>query len=307
MNTLEIVSIPDVPVVSLSESITISLYAVGVNSARWMLDSGCNCYVTLVKSDFVHYYDFLTPRYIKTTRQAQLIKIKGHRTVYVEHILKNRDKRTLILSKVLYVPQASIRFFAPSALIKRRHYTQITAEKFILYHKLPNADGSPKLIFSGLHDKMTDLYWLQASVLSKTKPTGLIMSADSSFDLWHHRYGHARRKAPEQLPGKVSSVPDKLCAPAVLTPCDSCEFGKSKHDLSPTSDSHSEAILNLVHIDLVEFPSLSIEGYKFTLTILDDYSSIGLSFPLKWKSGMFASFEAYVAWTEMHITPSQAP
>ena len=158
MNTLEIVSIPDVPVVSSSESITISLYMVGVNSARWMQDSGCNCHVTSVKSDFVHYHDFPTPGYAKTAGQSQLIEIKGHGTVYVEHVLKNGDKRTLVLSEVLYVPQALTRFFAPSAPIKLGHYAKITAEKFNLYHKMPKADGSPQLIFSGLRNKMTDIY-----------------------------------------------------------------------------------------------------------------------------------------------------
>ena len=121
------------------------------------------------------------------------------------------------------------------------------------------------------------------------------MSADSSFNLWHHCYGHVGRKTLEQLPGYASGVPDRIRAPAVPTPCNSCKFGKSKHDLFSASDSHSESILDLVHMDLVEFPSLSIESYKFTLTVLDDYSSMGLSFFLKRKSDAFASFKAYVA------------
>ena len=160
------------------------------------------------------------------------------------------------------------------------------------------ADGSPQLIFSGLRDKMTNLYWLQALVLAKAKATSHIMSADSSFDLWHYRFGHAGKKALEQLPGHVSSIPDKIRAPAVPTPCDGCEFGKSKRDPFPASDSCSEKILDLVHMDLVEFLSLSIESYKFMLTILDDYSSMSLSFFLKRKSDAFASFKAYVAWAE---------
>ena len=125
------------------------------------------------------------------------------------------------------------------------------------------------------------------------------MTHDSSFNLWHHHYGHARKKALEQLLRKVSGIPDKIRAPTALTPCDSCEFGKSKCNPFPTSDLHSEAILDSVHIDLVEFPSLSMEGYKFTLTILDDYLFMDLSFFLKWKSDTFANFKAYVAWAEM--------
>ena len=148
-----------------------------------MIDSGCNCHVTPEKSDFVFYHDFLTPEYAKTARQSQLIEIKGHGTVYVQHVLDNGDKRTLVLSEVLYVLQASTRFFAPSAPIKLGHYAKITAERFYLYHNKPKADGSPQLIFSGLRDKLSDLYWLQASVLVQSKPTSHIMSVDNSFDL----------------------------------------------------------------------------------------------------------------------------
>ena len=260
-----------------------------------MLDSGCNYHVTLVKTDFIHYHNLPTSGYAKTASQSHLIKIKEHETVYVEYVLENGDKCTLVLSEVLYVPQTSTRFFVPSVPIKLGHYAKITAEKFSLYHKLSKADSSPQLIFSGVCDKMTNLYWLQALVLSKAKPTSHIMSADSSFDLWHHHFRHARKKALEQLSGHVSDVPDKICALAMLMPCDGCEFGKSEHDPFPTSDSHSEAILDLVHIDLVEFLSLSIEGYKFTLTILDDYSFMGLFFFLKQKSDALASFKAYMA------------
>ena len=116
--TLQIAEVPNVPVVDASELTTISLYAMDVNSARWMLDSGCNCHVTLVKSDFISYHDFPTPGYAKTAGQSQLIEIKGYGTVYIEHILDNGDKCTLVLSKVLYMPQASTWFFVPSAPIK---------------------------------------------------------------------------------------------------------------------------------------------------------------------------------------------
>ena len=123
-----------------------------------MLDSSCNCYVTPVKSDFVHYHNFPTPRYAKTAGQSHLIEIKRHRMVYIEHILDNGDKCTLVLSEVLYVPQTLTRFFAPSTPIKLGHYVTITTDHFSLYHKLPKADGSLQLIFSGVRDKTTDLY-----------------------------------------------------------------------------------------------------------------------------------------------------
>ena len=103
------------------------------------------------------------------------------------------------------------------------------------------------------------------------------MSADTSFDLWHHRFGHSGKKALEQLSGHVSGVPDKICAPAAPTPCDGCEFGKSKRDPFPASDSRSEKILDLVHMDLVKFPSLSIESYKSAFAVVIMHNSMNMS------------------------------
>ena len=69
-----------------------------------MLNSSCNCHITLVKLDFVSYHNFLTPDYAKIAGQSQFIEIKGYETVYIEHTLDNGNKCTLILCEVLYMP-----------------------------------------------------------------------------------------------------------------------------------------------------------------------------------------------------------
>ena len=54
-------------------------------------------------------------------------------------------------------------------------------------------------------------------------------------------------------------------------------------------------------MDLVEYPSLSIDGFKFSLTTMDDYSSFGLMWYLKRKSDAFTSFKLFVAWAENQL------
>ena len=48
-------------------------------------------------------------------------------------------------------------------------------------------------------------------------------------------------------------------------------------------------------------PVLSMGGYKYTATYLDDYSSFGVMFYLKKKSDEFATFKQYKAWAERQL------
>ena len=76
------------------------------------------------------------------------------------------------------------------------------------------------------------------------------------------------------------------------------EKGKSKRLPFPPSKSRVKRPLDLVHSDLDEMPVLSLGGYKYTATYLDDYSSLGVMFYLKKKSDEFAAFKQYKAWAE---------
>ena len=62
--------------------------------------------------------------------------------------------------------------------------------------------------------------------------------------------------------------------------------------------SRAKHVLNLVHSDLDEMSSSSIDGYTYTATYLNDHSQYGMMFLLKNKSEQFRAFKAYKAWAE---------
>ena len=78
--------------------------------------------------------------------------------------------------------------------------------------------------------------------------------------------------------------------------CEGCEKGKSKRLPFPTSKSRAKQPLDLVHSDLDKMPVLSIGGYKYTATYLDDYSLFGVMFHLKHKA-----FKTYKAWADRQL------
>ena len=57
--------------------------------------------------------------------------------------------------------------------------------------------------------------------------------------------------------------------------------------------SRSKQVLDLVHSDLDEMSSASIDGYIYTATYLDDHPWYGMMFFLKSKSKQFGAFKAY--------------
>ena len=101
------------------------------------------------------------------------------------------------------------------------------------------------------------------------------------------------------LPTETTGSPDqKLQLPSKV--CDGCEKGKSKHLPFPPSTSRAKNVFSLVHSDLDEMSSASINGYTYTATYLNDHSRYGMMFFLKTKSEQFGAFKAYKAWAERH-------
>ena len=99
----------------------------------------------------------------------------------------------------------------------------------------------------------------------------------------------------KNLPKNTIGGPNQITV-APTGACEGCEKGKSKRVPFLSSRSRAKRPLDLVHSDLDEMPVLSIGGYKYTATYLDNYSSFGMMFYLKHKNEEFATFKTYKAW-----------
>jgi hypothetical protein len=106
VSSLEIVDLPDVTSFASGEYISVSLYTARSETTKWMNDTGCTSHVTHDINDFIHYHEFTTPERAKTAGKSQYIEIKEHGTV-VLRVNVDGKIRQLVLTNVLYVPQAS--------------------------------------------------------------------------------------------------------------------------------------------------------------------------------------------------------
>ena len=82
--------------------------------------------------------------------------------------------------------------------------------------------------------------------------------------------------------------------------CSSCVLGKNHQEYFDKHASwHTSVPLELVHSDLCgPLPSASFSGFKYFLTLIDDYSRCTWVYFLKLKSEVFNMFLAYKALVE---------
>ena len=128
----------------------------------------------------------------------------------------------------------------------------------------------------------------------------VIIAMLSNYTLWHKRIGHAHQHIIKHLRKNMEGGPHQTTK-APTGACEGCKKGKSKRLPFPTLKSRATKPLDLVHSNLDEMPVLSIGGYKYTATYLDDYSLFGVMFYLKHKNEEFTAFKTYKAWAERQL------
>ena len=114
-------------------------------------------------------------------------------------------------------------------------------------------------------------------------------------DIWHQRLGHPSVKVLSQI---LSFVHGNTKSIKNLSFCSACKLGKMHQDQFPLSQTKTFEPFELVYSD-VWGPShvQSIEGYRYYLHFIDDFTRFTWIFPLKLKSEclkVFTQFNAFV-------------
>ena len=102
----------------------------------------------------------------------------------------------------------------------------------------------------------------------------------NSLDLWHRRLGHYN----------ISSIKNRLTTIKTKTQCHICANSKMKKKSFKPSNKRSNKMFDLIHMDLVGPIAPSVNGNKYFLTILDDFSRFGWVLFLQSKNDTFNHF-----------------
>ena len=155
-------------------------------------------------------------------------------------------------------------------------------------NKIYSSDGT--LLIEGTHKQATGLCYFNTQILQgddTNVPVMLSAINISQSNLWHQRLAHANYEVIRALPTEMTSGPDqKIQLP--LKVCDGCEKGQSERLPFPPLTSRAKHVLDLVHSDLDEISSASIDRYIYTATCqigieISDYTgdkiSVGVARP----------------------------
>ena len=213
--------------------------------------------------------------------------------VMIKHYHTDGKHTNIRLDNILYVPKASRRFYSTGVATQKG----CEARETWLMNKIYSSDGT--LLIEGTCKQATGLCYFNAQILQgddTNVPVKLSAINISQSNLWHQWLAHANYEVIRALLTEMTGGQDqKLQLPSKV--CDSCEKGKFKRLPFPPSTSREKHVLDLVHSDLDEMSSASINRYIYTTTYLDDHSWYGMMFFLKNKSEQFGAFKA---WAERH-------
>jgi hypothetical protein len=120
----------------------------------------------------------------------------------------------------------------------------------------------------------------------------LTRSISTSHDVWHMCFGH---------PGPGTKTMQTMGLPTSMNgkKCEVCNFSKMTLQSFPGHFPEVHHPLQRIHMDLVgPINPPSILGYKYFLTIVDQYSSFKFIWFLKAKSQKLSEFKKFVALIE---------
>jgi len=124
-------------------------------------------------------------------------------------------------------------------------------------------------------------------------PKNLIAHKTIDYDIWHRRLGHPSKDVLRHVSEATGGFPKVNIPNEDKGICPGCAKGKMTQRTYPNSEKHAEKLFDLVHMDIIEFPTISYHKHKYVLNILDDHSSYGAGYLLAAKPDIFEAFKEF--------------
>ncbi|CAL2279421.1 unnamed protein product [Prunus armeniaca] len=259
----------------------------GPVSKNWVVDSGATHHMTSDPSLLSHVQPYTGNDSIIVGNGNQLpISHIGKTTLSCSH-------GSLVLHDVLYVPAIT------KNLLSIRRFSRDNNCYFEMdyngFRVKDNKTGKILLIGSS-HG---DLYYIRADPQVRSK---LVFYGErTTQDVWHTRLGHPSSDILRVLVNKYHLPISGTMA--FNKSCHICPLGKACRLPFSYRTSNTQNPLELLHLDIWgPSPMLSNYGYKFYLSIVDDYSRFVWLFPLARKSDVMSTFITFKKMAENRFT-----
>ena len=254
-------------------------------SKNILVDCGATSHIVSDVDKFINFDKSFDPtaHFIEladNSRSSGAVKARGEASV---SICDNEGKEhNILLKNALLVPSYNQTIFSVQSA------TENGAS--VTFHpdcaQLQASDGTVFDI-----NKEGKLYYLNAikNIRSSTITT-------KSIDDWHRVLGHCNVGDILKLEKCVDGMKINNKGNAKTFQCDTCIKGKMVQYRERLPDKRAESVLELVHCDLAgPITPVAREGFKYTISFIDDYSGVIFVYFLRNKSDASGAFEKFIA------------
>ncbi|KAJ0720009.1 putative RNA-directed DNA polymerase [Helianthus annuus] len=178
----------------------------------------------------------------------------------------------VVLNDVFFVPDYGVNLLSVFKLSKDNQIIVVFNENTCSLQD----SKSKKVLVTGNQDN--GLYFVNKS----GNTANFCFNSLNNSNLWHSRLGHPANQV-------LTVLKDVLGVSKVVNhPCDICHRSKQVREPFPISDHKTKYVGELVHLDVWgPYKVTSRDGYKYFLTVVDDYSRSVWCYLLKNKTEVF--------------------
>ena len=234
----------------------------------WVVDSGASNHMS---NKLTNLYNF------RPCSSSTFVSVADGKDVPVQGKGKTKLVSKTIESEVLYVPSFPVQLLSVQQLTSTLNCDVLfTSDKVLFQDRITKKTIGEGFQLHGL------FYFSSDDRLCKGFQASL--SSTNKHSLWHQRLGHPSESVFNKIHPSLPKGTDG---------CDICHYSKSTRLPFNLSLSKSSEMFELVHSDVWGPFSLSIDGFKYFVTFIDDFSKVTWVYLLKSKSEVFECFKDF--------------
>lgn len=266
-------------------------FGVGGNSTNWVLDSGATCHISTHIEDFILLDSSATEEV--TVASGETIKSSGKGSCKIKLINRNGDEKLVDVNDVLFIPSFHGNLLSVDRILKNGNRVIFSESGCSIQTK----SGSE----IGYADNKNGLFCLRQNRCHK------IMSAECNMQncqhFWHRIFGHRSIDAVKEMQDGKTVSKFHITDCGVRKQCEICI--QSKMVKSPFEDRRSKSsnVLDLIHTDVCgPMQTPTARGYRYFLTLIDDYSRYTVVYLLRDKSEVTEKLQIFLEMVKNKFT-----
>jgi len=232
---------------------------------------------------------------VSIQKKGLKLDIHGRGDIHVICSIKGREDRFITLRDVAYCPDARDNLISESRMDRKGLEIRKRNGKVSIIK-----DDGEMVMQGSLQGGLYVLDCILAPDSSRQSDVAFSAHYERSLDIWHRRLAHINENGLRYLAKHDLVTGLDIQTNGSLGPCDGCAKGKHHQAPFPKDASRATNILERLHMDLQGPFDTSIQGFRFTLGVIDDNSRMGWKRYLKLKSEASEEIQALITKLETY-------